>query len=66
MLSAPFLDVVLTPDEIDSPTAGLLVLRDAPLGQISFSIWLAESGTSIGCFYPNELQRHFAIPAPAW
>jgi uncharacterized protein YbjT (DUF2867 family) len=58
-------DIVLTPDEISGLTAGLLVSHDAPLGRIAFSEWLAEHSRSIGCSYANELQRHFASPAPA-
>jgi nucleoside-diphosphate-sugar epimerase len=54
-------DVVLTPDEIKGLTDGLLVSREAPLGRISFSGWLAEHGDSIGRSYANELQRHFTI-----
>lgn len=57
-------DVVLTPDEISGLTSGLLVSHDAPLGRVAFSEWLVENRTSIGCSYANELQRHFAIPAP--
>lgn len=59
-------DVVLTADEISGLTSGLLVSHDRPLGQIAFSEWLAENSNSIGRSYANELQRHFAIPAPAW
>lgn len=64
-LGALVRDVVLTPDEISGLTSGLLVSHDAPLGRIAFSEWLAENSTSIGHSYANELQRHFAIPAPA-
>ncbi len=56
-------DVVLTPDEISGLTSGLLVSRDAPLGRIAFSEWLAANSSSIGRSYANELQRHFVIPA---
>ncbi len=56
-------DVVLTPDEIDGLTAGLLVSHDPPLGRTAFSDWLAETGSSIGDAYANELQRHFVVPA---
>jgi nucleoside-diphosphate-sugar epimerase len=55
-------DIVLTPQEIDGLTAGLLVSHDAPLGQIQFSDWLADNRISLGNSYANELQRHFAIP----
>jgi NADH dehydrogenase len=56
-------DVVLTPQEIDGLTAGLLVSHEAPLGRIDFSDWLTENRISLGSTYANELQRHFAIPA---
>jgi nucleoside-diphosphate-sugar epimerase len=56
-------DVVLTPEEINGLTAGLLVSHRPPLGRIEFSAWLEESHDSIGSAYANELQRHFAIPA---
>jgi len=56
-------DVVLTPEEISGLTAGLLVSHRPPLGQIAFSAWLEQSRDSIGGFYANELQRHFALPA---
>jgi len=57
-------DVVLTPDEISGLTSGLLASHDAPLGRIVFSEWLRENSTSIGRSYANEIQRHFALPAP--
>lgn len=53
-------DVVLTPDEISGLSSGLLVSRHAPLGQITFSEWLAEHSRTIGRSYANELQRHFS------
>jgi nucleoside-diphosphate-sugar epimerase len=52
-------DVVLTPDEIAGLTSGLLVTRDAPLGRIAFTEWLAERSGSLGRAYANELARHF-------
>lgn len=58
-------DVVLTPDEIKGLMAGLLVSHDAPLGRLTFSEWLAESGQSLGRSYANELHRHFAMTAAA-
>ncbi len=64
-LGALVCDVVLTPDEISGLAAGLLVSHDAPLGRIAFGEWLAENSASIGRSYANELQRHFASPAPA-
>lgn len=56
-------DVVLTPDEISGLTAGLLMSHDEPRGRIAFSGWLAENHASIGRFYANELDRHFASVA---
>jgi len=56
-------DVVLTADEISGLSSGLLVSHQAPLGQITFSEWLAEHSRSIGRSYANELQRHFAPQA---
>jgi hypothetical protein len=53
-------DVVLTPDEITGLTDGLLVSDQPPLGEVTFSQWLAEHGTSLGNSYANELHRHFA------
>lgn len=58
-------DVVLTPDEIRGLTAGLLVSHEPALGRISFSKWLDEHRTSVGRFYANELDRHFARRAAA-
>ena len=55
-------DVVLTSDEIAGLTSGLLVSHSPPLGQISFTEWLAEDHGSLGEVYANELKRHFASP----
>jgi uncharacterized protein YbjT (DUF2867 family) len=52
-------DVVLTPDEIQGLTAGLLVSHSPPLGRIAFTDWLTESSHEIGREYANELDRHF-------
>ena len=52
-------DVVLTPDEIDGLTGGLLVSAEPPLGKIVFSDWLEHSRESVGRRYANELRRHF-------
>ena len=58
-------DVVLTPDEIRGLMAGLLVSREAPLGEIAFSDWLEEHKASVGRTYANELDRHFATSIAA-
>jgi uncharacterized protein YbjT (DUF2867 family) len=52
-------DVVLTAEEIDGLMAGLLVSHERPLGQISLTGWLEDSGSALGSRYANELQRHF-------
>jgi NADH dehydrogenase len=53
-------DVVLTPEEIEGLTAGLLVSHAQALGQIGLTRWVEDAGASIGRTYANELQRHFA------
>lgn len=53
-------DVVLTDDEIEGLTSGLLVSHSPPLGQISITEWLADNADSVGRAYANELKRHFA------
>jgi uncharacterized protein YbjT (DUF2867 family) len=54
-------DVVLTADEIQGLTAGLLVSHQPALGQISFIEWLHESGPTLGRGYLSELDRHFRM-----
>jgi NADH dehydrogenase len=56
-------DVVLTGDEIKGLTAGLLVSHHPSLGRVRFSTWLAETHSSVGRSYANELDRHFAVHA---
>lgn len=53
-------DVVLTPDEVEGLTAGLLVSREAPTGTTRFSSWLAEHGDRLGREWASELGRHYA------
>jgi NADH dehydrogenase len=55
-------DVVLTGDEVKGLTAGLLVSHQPPLGRVGFRGWLAETHSSIGRSYANEIDRHFAAP----
>lgn len=57
-------DIVLTRDEIRGLTAGLLASQNPPLGRIAFTDWLDQNTESIGRSYANELERHFALPAP--
>jgi NADH dehydrogenase len=56
-------DVVLTGDEVKGLTAGLLASHQPPLGRVRFSTWLAETHSSVGRSYANELDRHFAVRA---
>jgi nucleoside-diphosphate-sugar epimerase len=58
-------DVVLTPDEIGGLMAGLLVSHADPLGEISFTEWLAANSSTLGDSYANELRRHFAASTAA-
>jgi uncharacterized protein YbjT (DUF2867 family) len=53
-------DVVLTREEIDGLTAGLLVSSEEPRGRTRFSDWLAEHGASLGRDYTHELRRRLA------
>jgi uncharacterized protein YbjT (DUF2867 family) len=52
-------DVVLTREEIDGLTAGLLVSQEAPRGGTAFSAWLGESADHLGQRYASELARHY-------
>ena len=54
-------DVVLTAEEIQGLTAGLLVSHQPARGQISFIEWLHESGPTLGRGYLSELDRHFRV-----
>jgi uncharacterized protein YbjT (DUF2867 family) len=55
-------DVVLTPDEVEGLTAGLLVSEKPPLGQTRLSDWLAEHADQVGMRYASELNRHYREP----
>ena len=52
-------DVVLTPDEIQALTAGLLVARGQATGSTVFSDWVAANGSSLGRRYTSELARNY-------
>ncbi len=52
-------DVVLTPDEVDGLTAGLLVSDEPPRGQKSLREWLQENQEFVGAHYASELARHY-------
>lgn len=55
-------DVVLTSEEITALMRGLLVSRQAGLGKIAFTTWVAEH--ELGRSYANEVNRHFRLAAP--
>ena len=54
-------DVVLTREEIDGLTAGLLVSRsgEAPPGTTRLSDWLDDNAELLGRGYTSELARHY-------
>jgi uncharacterized protein YbjT (DUF2867 family) len=53
-------DVVLTRDELDALTAGLLVSHTEPLGKTSFRGWLADAAPWLGRVYLSELRRNYS------
>ncbi len=54
-------DIVLTRDEIDGLSAGLLVSKSGapPPCDTRLSDWLEENGARLGASYANELARHY-------
>jgi uncharacterized protein YbjT (DUF2867 family) len=52
-------DVVLTRDELDALTAGLLVSHTEPLGKTSFRSWLNDATPWLGRVYLSELRRNY-------
>ncbi len=52
-------DVVLTRDELDALTAGLLVSHEPPLGRGRFDTWVEENASVLGRRYASELARNF-------
>lgn len=55
-------DVVLTRDEIDGLTAGLLTSEAPPTGATSLSDWLKGHSSGLGSRYVSELRRNFRLP----
>jgi len=53
-------DVVLTRDELDALTAGLLVSHEPPRGRDRFDTWVVENASVLGRRYTSELARNFA------
>ena len=54
-------DVVLTREEVDGLTAGLLVSKSGapPMGTTRLSDWLDDNADGLGAQYANELARHY-------
>jgi uncharacterized protein YbjT (DUF2867 family) len=52
-------DVLLTPDELDSLAAGLLVSSAPPLGNDRIGAWLTDNADTLGRSYTSELARNF-------
>ena len=53
-------DVILTREELEALTAGMLVSREQPRGTTRFTDWLDANGPWLGRRYLNEVERHFA------
>ena len=52
-------DVVVTRDELDALSAGLLVTHEHPLGSERFEPWLRDNADRLGRHYESELRRNF-------
>ncbi len=52
-------DVVLTPEEVDGLTAGLLVSAEPPRCKTHLGDWLEKNRPSVGAQYASELARHY-------
>ena len=57
-------DVVLTREELEGLTSGLLVSDEPPRGRRSFRGWLEDAGSGLGRVYVSELARNFRPYAP--
>jgi uncharacterized protein YbjT (DUF2867 family) len=52
-------DVLLTPEEVDGLTAGLLVSKEPPRCKTRLADWLENNKGNVGAKYASELARHF-------
>jgi NADH dehydrogenase len=52
-------DVLLTPEEVDGLTAGLLVSDEPSRCKTHLKNWLEENKESVGVHYASELKRHY-------
>ncbi len=50
-------DVLITRDEVEGLTQGLLATESEPAGRIKLSAWAAEHTDSLGTRYATELGR---------
>lgn len=53
-------DTLLTGEELEGLSGGLLVSRELPRGTARFTDWLAANGSWLGRRYLSEVGRHFA------
>lgn len=53
-------DVVLTREELEGLTSGLLASDEPPRGTIRFTDWLADAAPWLGRRYISEVRRHFS------
>jgi len=64
LLAAQFLslfvnDVLLTPEEVDGLTAGLLVSKETPRGTTHLADWLERNKERVGAKYASEIKKHY-------
>jgi len=59
-------DTLLTREELEGLSGGLLVSRELPRGTARFTEWLEANGSWLGRRYLSEVGRHFeGVPARA-
>lgn len=66
VLGAMMGDVLLTQEEIDGLTRGLLKSKAPAAGRRSFRAWLEGASGEIGREYRNEVKRHFEGGRTEW
>jgi hypothetical protein len=52
-------DTLLTREELDALSSGVLVSRETPRGRARLTDWLVSNGASLGRYYLPEVARHF-------
>lgn len=58
-------DTLLTEEELDGLTAGLVATEGQATGSVAFTEWVRDRGSEIGRRYASDLQRHLDNPALA-